>query len=668
MLSLNRGDQIDHQSHIYDFTHVTNNGDYCFKSLQNGTVLNQTLNEVEKAFVEGRLQCSLNIGKTLPNWREIALKSDFLSRPFAHRQIAFRRKAYCDAIIEAGEPAPQDKAWPIIIARVAAERNETPPNWETVKRWAKPYKSRNMDIRALLPGYGARGRKRKQLSSLEERFLSSIISRYQVAERPTMEEIVKEVRDRYAEAIATMAGASKWKAPSASTIRRRIKELDPYETTLQREGEAAARQKFQKRGKGFQPSRRLELVEIDHTRADVMVVDEERKAFLGRPWICWAICKRTRMIVGLYIGFHPPGTESIMQCLRNMIMPKTYVQEEFPELGLTWDAYGIPAAILVDNAQENHSESLKAAAACFNVEIRYAPVGRPEFKGTLERLNGTFATSGYTWMPGKTFGSISARRDYDPAKHACITLKDFRRHVHSWLLAMYCNATHRGINAVPAMRWAEEVQKYPVRLPANVKDIDLLLGISKEYSVSNTGIEIAKLTYQSDELNLIHRAHPNQKVVVKRNPDNVAKIVVVHPVTHDLVVVPCTNPHAHGVSFHQHACILAAMKADGVEHMNQEVYRKARIAHYDMAVAILNMKRSSAKSRAQAARKLSGSNTIQAKSLALHQEPELDPDLEQILAENAPVPMTKAQIAGMVGKQTAAEPYSPKPYKTRGQA
>lgn len=644
MLALTPGNKLKIDGNTFTFTHKTNAGALCYKNFANGSVLEQTLEQAEQAYNQGHLELSLFADDESTDWKEIALKSDFLSRPKSHQDEAWRRKDYVDQILAAGSPSPQKEKWPAILEEIAEKRREKAPSWSNVKRWRHVYVSQGEDIRSLLPGYGARGRKRMVRSIEEQTFLDNLIAKYQSELRPTMATIIQEIHDRYAELKIKGEGLT-WTPPSASSIRRLIRSLDPYETVLTRNGAAAARRQFSKRGPGFQASHRLELVEIDHTQANVMVLDEKRRAYLGRPWICIAIDKRTRMIVGLYIGFEKPSTFTIMQCIRNMIMPKTYLATEFPDMKLKWEAYGIPTAILLDNALENHSAALKTAAACLNIELRYAPVNRPEYKGTIERFNRSLSESGHTWLPGKTFGSIGEKGDYDPRKHACITLSDFRRYIHSWLLSHYCNALHRGINAVPAVRWAEEVKENPVRLPRQVSDLDKLLGFSKPYVLTNQGITIKGLTYVSDELNhLLRTPRSDPKVLVKRDLGDVGKITVIHPGSGEPITANCTNPHANGMSAYQHDLIRSIGRKQGKLHMNQEEYLAARLAHYRAAEDILSKKRSSTKDRSNAARAMGGIYVSQPKSGEIILNPEFEQDLDDILAEDLPVPMLPGNL------------------------
>jgi putative transposase len=49
----------------------------------------------------------------------------------------------------------------------------------------------------------------------------------------------------------------------------------------------------------YSASRPLQVVQIDRTRADVFVVDEQRRSPIGRPWLTLALDAYSRMVPGL---------------------------------------------------------------------------------------------------------------------------------------------------------------------------------------------------------------------------------------------------------------------------------------------------------------------------------------------------------------------------------
>ena len=65
----------------------------------------------------------------------------------------------------------------------------------------------------------------------------------------------------------------------------------------------------------------LDIIQIDHTKVDVILVDDETRKPIGRPFITVAIDVYSRMILVLYI-LEAPSYFSVGQCLLNAILPK----------------------------------------------------------------------------------------------------------------------------------------------------------------------------------------------------------------------------------------------------------------------------------------------------------------------------------------------------------
>lgn len=62
-------------------------------------------------------------------------------------------------------------------------------------------------------------------------------------------------------------------------------------------------------------------------------------------------------------------------------------------------------------------------------------------------------------LPGTTFSDSKTKGDYDPAKHATMTLPEFER----WLaleIACYHNTRHRTLETAPRAAWQADLQQY----------------------------------------------------------------------------------------------------------------------------------------------------------------------------------------------------------------
>jgi putative transposase len=51
----------------------------------------------------------------------------------------------------------------------------------------------------------------------------------------------------------------------------------------------------------LQPERPMDVLQIDHTPVDVIVVDQQKRLPIGRPLLTLAIGVKTRMIAGFHV-------------------------------------------------------------------------------------------------------------------------------------------------------------------------------------------------------------------------------------------------------------------------------------------------------------------------------------------------------------------------------
>ncbi len=61
--------------------------------------------------------------------------------------------------------------------------------------------------------------------------------------------------------------------------------------------------------------------QIDHTLLDVIVVDPETRAPLGRPWLTMVVDERSRIPVGFHVAIEPPTTAHVTAALSTALNP-----------------------------------------------------------------------------------------------------------------------------------------------------------------------------------------------------------------------------------------------------------------------------------------------------------------------------------------------------------
>ncbi|MCW3491343.1 Mu transposase C-terminal domain-containing protein [Dethiobacter alkaliphilus] len=354
------------------------------------------------------------------------------------------------------------------------------------------------------------------------------------------------------------------KRPTYPTICRIINQIPEAELVLTRRGRKEHKDKFGYVGAGVKATYPLERVEIDHAVLNVIIVDDIDLRPINRPVITAAIDKYSRLLLGFYVSFENCSTVSVLQCLRHVLMDKSYVKERYPEVQNEWPAYGLPKTIVVDNGPEFHSDAF--IQSCFNlgITVDYAPVKTPEWKGSIERYFKTLNTGLIHNMPGTTRSNPSELGDMDPIKDARIPMSVFMEVLHMWVIDVYSQRKHRGTNMVPVKAWNEGTKLFPPAWPNSTNELPILIGMSAKRSVRAKGVELHRLYYNSPELHSFFCKFSNankgykEKFEIRFDPIDISVCFVYdHLFDKRWIKVPAVNQqYTKNLSLFQHKIIL----------------------------------------------------------------------------------------------------------------
>lgn len=521
--------------------------------------------ELVALFAAGKVQLPRSIWKgASPGLRDL-LERDFAGLSEHLQAEAKRRQAYVVAVHEQGVLAKTKRLIEPVIAQVATQMaDEKPPSFRTLCRWLAAWDAGDRtDIRVLVPGEQRRGNRRRRLpAELQEIIDEAVGEIYMKPERPPVTEVKSKVDKLVKDLNGLRLTSEQLATPSLRTLYREIERLSPDVLLAARHGKRAAKLAFTPVARCPEAVRPLEVVEIDHTKLDLFVVDERSGVPLGRPTLTIAIDRYTRMVVGHYIGFEPPGCTALMACLRNAMLPKTYVADRFPEVKGEWPCFGVPESLVVDNGKEFHSASLREALRPLHIDISYAPVKQPHFKGKVERFFGTLTRDLIQSIPGTTFANILAKGEYDSEGKAILTLKDLREIFHHWIINIYSTSPHRGIGDIPLRRWEEGVNQTAPRLPPSLDDLDAFLGLVVTRTPQRYGIEYLGLKFNGQDLAHLRLKLGNIRALkVKIDPDDLSRIRAEDPITGKYVTVPSCDPeYTTNLTLAQHKLILGRAK------------------------------------------------------------------------------------------------------------
>ncbi|GAB2452012.1 Mu transposase C-terminal domain-containing protein [Nocardia tengchongensis] len=408
----------------------------------------------------------------------------------------------------------------------------------------------------LLPGRSSGGRGGERLSGEVEAIVRRVLrSRYLSRQRRSVAVICREI-DRECK----MAGL---RPPSRSSVARRIGKLDPIKTTTAREGQNAARSLRAAGGAAPPVEGLLARVQMDHTPADVIVVDEFHRLPIGRPYVTAAIDEATRCVPGFVVTLEAPSATSVGLCLAHMAIDKRPWLERLG-VEVVWPMSGKPRELFVDNASEFKSEALRRGSEQHGIAVQYRPLGQPHFGGVIERLVGTMMTMVHE-LPGTTFSDTRSRRDYDSDAKAVLTLAELQR----WMtlaVACYHGEPHEGLGGrTPAGVWAEKAAAAGA-LPTVTNETAFLVDFLpvERRSLRRTGFVLDHVQYYSDALKpLIAGRDGLGKVVLRRDPRDISRIWALHPETGEYLEVPYRTWSRPAISLWEQRAATARLREQG---------------------------------------------------------------------------------------------------------
>ncbi|MCJ9430023.1 DDE-type integrase/transposase/recombinase [Kordiimonas marina] len=495
------------------------------------------------------------------------LKEEIQALSAKTRAIFEKKYTYVKGVL-AYMPIPRTKErLTPIIAEVAVERGDKKcPSASSVCRWLKDYEDGCRDPRALIPSFKNRGNRERRLCGevleivqrgIEEHFLN--------IQRGSPTAVMDYIVLKIDELNQVRSEPEQLEAPDKRTVYRAIEAVDAYTRCLKRYGKEATDRQFKGVQQALLATRALERVEIDHTVLDLFVIDEETGMIIGRPTLTIAVDCYSRWIVGFYVGFEPPGWQSVMHCLRHAIMPKDCLRERFPSVLNEWQCCGVPETLVVDNGREFHSADLELACEQLGIQIQYSPRGKPWFKGRVERLFGTIGTKLLTGARGKTLGRLLRKTEYDPQKDSIVGLEQFTEAFCKWVVDVYVREYHSGLCDTPSNVWLRGLEDHPgLRVPTSLDDFMVVMSSVRPRTIHRYGIELNGLKYQSEALGHLRQRlykRGNPLVEVKFDPSNLGYIHVKDPGASEYLSVPAVElEYAHDTNLWQHSVVRRYMR------------------------------------------------------------------------------------------------------------
>jgi putative transposase len=453
--------------------------------------------------------------------------------------------------------------------------------YRLVARW----RGKEQLVTDLVRRRSSGGRGKTRLSQQKETIIAEAIeSLFLSRQRRRLPAIMRKIRNVCREAKIT--------PPARNTVSARIRAMDQIVIKSKREGRDATRPLTASRASTLKVSAPLELVQIDHTVMDVMVVDEGTRAPIGRPYLTIAIDVYSRCIVGILVTLEAPSATSVALCLTHIVSNKAAYLERLC-LDLTWPMQGKPQKLQLDNAAEFKCEALRRGCAQHDIEISYRPPGKPNYGGIVERVIGTMMQMTHE-LPGTTFSNPTEKGSYDSQAQASLTLKE----LECWLVNAICGVYHvsiqSGLRAPPGKVWDQAIEEdNKPRDVANPSEflIDFLPIVRRR--IGRQGFTIDHITYFSNALQpwIAQRGQLDQ-FVIRRDPRDLSRVWVLDPINHSYLEIPYRTQSAPPITLWEHRRALHALRENGYTQVNEElIFKKTEHMRQIVATAAKEKRR-----------------------------------------------------------------------------
>lgn len=415
--------------------------------------------------------------------------------------------------------------------------------------------------------------------------------------------------DDVLELIKHACALAKTRQPGRSTVAKR---LSRWRITRNLRRDIAVELDYRKRPvrgalKAAQP---LDVVQIDHTVCDAIIIDPEYRQPIGRPVLTLAIDLHSRVIVGMLLSLEAPSALSVALCLAHAVFPK---ERWLKSLGISngvWPGYGLPRSLHLDNGREFHGKALLRGCAIYGIGLQYRPPADPHVGGVIERVIGTLMGK-VQLLPGATYSKVLKGRPRKAEQSACFTLEELYQYLANEV-TLYHAREHRTLRMSPTDAWErgwalKGTKCYPPT-PERAQPFLLHFLPFAERVITREGVELlGGLRYRSRALEeWIER---KRKRIVRYDPRDLSRVYV-ELNDHRHLIVPLLNPEVAAFSLWEWREMKRHAKVP-LNPMNARAMREARIDNRRMIAeragsrAGLRLARRQARERAWAAAQVS---------------------------------------------------------------
>lgn len=446
----------------------------------------------------------------------------------------------------------------------------------TIYRWLNTYYNTGSLVGLVPRSRGWSAGKSRISQEVEDIIQDVIESFYLTSQRQSDKKTIAEVQIR--------CSAEGYAVPSSATIRRRLHKISEKKKLRGRGFKKLADRKFTPTpGKFPGADYPLAVVQIDHTKVDIFIVDDVHRKPIGRPWVTVAVDVFSRAVTGYYFSMDPPSGLAVGMCVAHSILPK----EDWLQLhkvNAKWPVWGYPVTLHADNGADFRSGSIRQSCLAHDINLEFRPVKIPRYGGHVERLLGTFMADIHG-LPGSTFSSLEDLAEYDSEKHSTMTFAEFE----TWFVGKICTyhiTEHTSLGIPPLKKWDMGIFGHDgtpgIGLPSLPSDrhslvLDFLPAIERK--IHPYGVELDGLTYYAEALRpwigaIDKETKKKRDFVFRRDPRDIKTLWFYDPDLKQYFQIPFADQSLPSMSLWEHNKVKAELRKLGRDSSNpHEVLR-----------------------------------------------------------------------------------------------
>lgn len=500
----------------------------------------------------------------------------------AHLERFKRKMVYVVAIQKAHLSRGMRRPIELLIAKVAKRiKDAKAPSSSSVMGWLRAFETSQHAPQSLVDGNAHRVRVCKLKPEMDRLVTESLRKYYLTRDRFSLRHTLTMIHAQADQQVKDGKLAASDSRISLSALSRRVSAMDQYRVIEAREGAARARMVTRTTMDGTVARYPLDVVEVDHTPLNWVVICDRTGLPLGRPLLTVMIDAYSGYLLGFYVSFYGAGLSSVSGAVRCALSFKADMVAGL-NLEHDWIAEGIPDTVKLDNGLEFHSPVFQRMGWELGSSFTYCRVRTPWLKPHVERFFASLDT--LTLTRGRVHKRVANIINIDPNKDAAIMFTAFVHGLVRYAVDFYpFQINERKLSRPYDLMQDGLLSVPPARFPHDMERLRMVSALSKQLMVHQGGVELHGLPFGGAELLPMRRAQgENFRAWVKWDPDDMSQIWVQDPISQQWVGSPCRwGDYANGLSWNQHLLTRKFARQEFKNNGSYEYLERARLRLHD---------------------------------------------------------------------------------------